>query len=158
MPRAVPLEGAEPMLLLAGADGGRLALPLSAVARLEKVPFTALERAGHDEVIQYRGDILRVVRLEALLKERRRSARHPAPEPTQLAQIVVCKTGERRVGILVNRILDIVEESVPEGRPGSRPGVKTVVVLRGRVTELLDVDALISAPAMESPTLGGAAA
>jgi len=48
---------------------------------------------------------------------------------------------------VVDSILDIVEEDISKPRPGSRDGVQGVVVIQGKVTELLDVDAVVRAAA-----------
>jgi two-component system chemotaxis sensor kinase CheA len=44
------------------------------------------------------------------------------------------------VGLVVDQILDIVEESLTVQRPASRPGVLGSAVIQGRVTELLDME------------------
>jgi two-component system chemotaxis sensor kinase CheA len=60
-------------------------------------------------------------------------------------QVVVYAGPERPVGLIVNRIVDVVEhESDVQGAP-SRPCVTKTNVIQGRVTELLDVEALIRA-------------
>ena len=46
------------LLLLEFADGGRTAIPLSAVARLEEFARNTIEQVGEQRVLQYRGEIL----------------------------------------------------------------------------------------------------
>ena len=50
---------------------------------------------------------------------------------------------ERPVGLIVERILDIVEQDTSVQGPSSRPGVECTAVIQGHVTEMLDVEALI---------------
>jgi two-component system chemotaxis sensor kinase CheA len=73
-------------LLFAGPDDSRMALPLGAVARLEEFPAADVEKSGGEWVIQYRGKILPLIRLDVVLEERRTRLRHPkqavAPDPT----------------------------------------------------------------------------
>jgi two-component system chemotaxis sensor kinase CheA len=47
------------------------------------------------------------------------------------------------VGLIVDRILDIVEQDSDIQGPSSRPGVECTAVVQGHVTEMLDVEALI---------------
>lgn len=144
---SAPKPAGEPHLLLAGPDDGRLALPLSRVLRLERISLAALERVGSEEILPYRQGPLRIVRLTRLLPERRKSARRLSPENPDQAHVVVCVSGGQPVGVAVHRILDIVDEIPADTRPGGRPGVRSTVIVRGRVTELLDLDALLAGPA-----------
>ena len=55
----------------------------------------------------------------------------------------------QRVGLVVGSILDIVEEEITARSLANRPGVLFTGVVQGRVTEFLDVDAVIRAAAPE---------
>src|SRR5262249_48084278 len=59
-PRAIAERPAERpgVLLVQGRDGGRMAIPLSKVARLEEFPRRRIERVADRSVVQYRGQIL----------------------------------------------------------------------------------------------------
>ena len=130
-------------LLFAGPDDSRMALPLSTVARLEEFPAGDVEKSGGEWVIQYRGKILPLLRLEVVLEERRTRLRHPkqsvAPDPMQ---VLVCNDEGRTLGIVVERILDIVEGRAEVRSPAAREGIVCAVVINDRVTELLDIPAL----------------
>jgi two-component system chemotaxis sensor kinase CheA len=67
--------------------------------------------------------------------------------------VVVCAARGREIGLVVDRILDIVEESVVV-RPAEGTGVVGCAVIQQRVTDLLDVDALVS---VADPSLFGSA-
>ena len=138
---------ASSFLILQGADDGRLAVPLAAVVRLEEVDAARLERTGGGEAIQYRGAILPVVRLASLLTERRRTPRTPPPPPpaSGRVQLVVQEVEGRRVGLLVESVLDVVEETVAIDPSGARPGVLGRAVIQERITEVLDTNALLAA-------------
>ncbi len=58
-------DGLQTQTLLCGGSGGLapLCLPTSMVARLEKVATSSIEYANGRQVIQYRGDILPIIRL-----------------------------------------------------------------------------------------------
>jgi two-component system chemotaxis sensor kinase CheA len=120
-----------------------MALPLSTVARLEEFPAGDVEKSGGEWVIQYRGKILPLIRLDVVLEERRTQLRHPklgvAPDPIQ---VLVCNDEGRTMGIVVERILDIVEDRAEVRSPAVREGIQYAVVINDRVTELLDIPAL----------------
>jgi two-component system chemotaxis sensor kinase CheA len=138
------------LLLLEARDQGRMAIRLSQVARLEELPRDQVEQAGEQEVIQYRGQIMPLVRVSDILPERRspeRVARDmsrgaPVPEDGPL-QVVVHQVGDRNVGIVVDRIVDVIEDSLDVRRPSTRQGVLFSVVIGSRVAELLDVESIV---------------
>ena len=54
-------------LLLRHGSHGRVAVPLSLVARLEEIPCSAIEYSADREVVQYRSQIIPLVRLSQAL-------------------------------------------------------------------------------------------
>ncbi len=134
------VDDRQALLLFRTADDGRMAVPLSMVARLEELPRAAVESAGNQDVIQYREQILPLIDLAQLLPDRRLQSRYEETVETENIHVVVFSDQGRSVGLVVEHILDIVEESLAvQGRSG-RQGVLGTVVIQGRVTELLDVD------------------
>lgn len=137
------------LLLFSGPDDGHMAVHLDHVGRLEEFPLSTVERAGKKEVVQYRGEILPLLFLSELLEERRsrsRRASKPAKAThTDQLQGIVYSSNGKRFGLVVERILDIVEESIQVKSPPSRFGVLYTAVIQGRVTELLDVPSLLQA-------------
>jgi two-component system chemotaxis sensor kinase CheA len=141
------------VLLFATEDGGRMAIPLDLVARLEEFPRSALERVGPQEVVQYRDEILPLLDVSRVLRRRRQrpggrpGARRRAGAPPaaggDTVQVVVYAGTGQRVGLVVGRILDIVEETIVARSRASRPGVLFSAVIQGRVTEFLDVEGII---------------
>ena len=129
------------MLVFRGAETGRMAIPLSQVARLEELPRHALEHVGHELVVQYRGEIMPVLDLGSLLGGGGWTG-DPAAGP-DLVQVVVFSHHGVHVGLIVDEIIDIVEDSLSNPRPTGRPGVLGSAVIAGRVTELLDVEAVL---------------
>jgi len=127
-------------LLFAGPDDARMALPLSTVARLEEFRASDVEKSGGEWVIQYRGKILPLIRLDVVLEERRIRLRHgnKVVEPDPL-QVLVCHNEGRTIGIVVERILDIVEDRADVKSPATREGILCAVVINDRVTELIDI-------------------
>ncbi len=133
-----------PMLVFISPDDGRMAIPLANVTRLEELDATKVERLGEREVIQYRGQILPLVRVFAHLPERRKEPRNPdSGVPAGLLQVVVyahqVAGGEpRHVGLVVGAIVDTVEVPAKLERTASRLGIVGCTVIQGKVTEVLD--------------------
>ena len=129
-------------VLVAGIGGGRrVAIPLSAVTRLERFPATVVEHVGSREVMQYRGAITPVVRLDRVLG----SMSDLADEIV----VVVYSRGERSVAIVVDEIVDIVDDEASHHSALGDHGLVGSTVLKERVTELLDVRAAV---ALADPT------
>ena len=134
------------LVIFTGPDDARMALPLGALARLEEFPASQVEKSGSESVIQYRGQILPLVQLSEVLEERRQSPRHtPPPADSGSLQVLVCNHEGRAVGLVVERILDIVEDRVDVKSPATRAGVLYAAIIQTRVTEMLDLDALFHA-------------
>ncbi|MEE4273973.1 MAG: chemotaxis protein CheW [Thermoanaerobaculales bacterium] len=136
---SAPAPGLERVLLIQGSDDERLALDLSRVSRLETIDRSRIERVGNSTVVQYRGEILKLIDLEKALPERRTSRRTDPPEPTSEAPVVICTMRGKACGLLVHRILDIVDADVSEATAGSRAGIKACAVIDGRVNEVIDL-------------------
>jgi two-component system chemotaxis sensor kinase CheA len=151
------------VLLFSAQDGGRMAIPLAQVARLEEFPRSALERVGARHVVQYREEILPLINVARALRPGRgrngrangQRPRPPAGEPPaagaaaahgdDTVQVVVYAGQGRRAGLVVGSILDIVEETLASRARATRPGVLFTAVVQGRVTEFLDVEGIIRA-------------
>ena len=137
------------LLLLGGSDGERMAVPLDFVQRLEEFPASAKELMGGLDVVQYRGEILRVVRLQELLENRRAHARNPqlagaGPSSEKISAIVVRSETSSNFILQVHQILGIAKVEIDQLTPPSRPCVRGSLVVQERVTELLDMPALLS--------------
>ena len=142
-------------LLFAGPGDSRMAIPLSTLARLEEFPVAQVEMSGSQWVTQYRGKILPLIRLNVVLEERRHRQRAletpPAPGSPPI-QVLVLNHEGRSFGLVVERILDIVEDHADVRSAATRPSVLYSVVIGDRVTELLDVPAILrSANAIAAP-------
>jgi two-component system chemotaxis sensor kinase CheA len=131
-------------LLLFRVGGSRMAMPLSEVDRLEEVEAGRIERAGEQEVIQYRGQILPLIRPERHLEERRSVPRSEGDEQRQDVQVVVYSHNGGSFGLVVDAIEDIADESVTVKREATREGVLGVIVVQDKITEMLDVHRLAS--------------
>ncbi|MCC7475105.1 MAG: chemotaxis protein CheW [Pirellulales bacterium] len=124
------------MLLLAVGER-QLAMPISLVARLEELPRDSVEKSDHHEVVQYRGQIMPLVRLGELLEI-------PTQEDTtQPLQIVVYSEGGRSVGFVVDRVADIADAEVSLAHECETLELLASTVIQQRVTDLLNVPRII---------------
>ena len=128
------------LLIIQVGESGQLAIPLGMVARLEEIPVSSLEAAGGQEVIQYRNEILPVVRLSSVLS----SHGIQAQSEQETMQLVVISQEDRQVGLAVDRIVDIVEEHVTAKTKADQPGILYSAVVQKRVTDLLDVNSVLA--------------
>lgn len=131
--RATAGTGNGERLLVTAVGERRVAIPLDTVTRLEEFPRDRIEHAGSREVVQYRGQILPLVRLSHLL-----GAYGEEPEGDTVS-VVVYSEGGRSVALVVDRIVDIAENSTTARRDAEEDGLVGTAVIQQRVTELLDV-------------------
>ncbi len=141
-------DGERQTLLLVRSPGnGRLAIPLAPVSRLEEFPADQVESAGEVDVIQYRGQILPLIRLKDILGERRTADRLAHAESdvpaSNLLEVIVFGDGARRVGLAVDEIIDIVQDVFEIKGRSTRNGVAGTLVIQNRVTELFDVQGFL---------------
>jgi two-component system chemotaxis sensor kinase CheA len=120
-------------LLVTAVGERRVAIPLDTVTRLEEFPRDRIEHAGSREVVQYRGEILPLVRLSSLLGV------YGEEPSSDTVSVVVYSEGGRSVALVVDRILDIAEDAVTARRDADDDGLVGTAVIQQRVTELLDV-------------------
>jgi two-component system chemotaxis sensor kinase CheA len=137
-------------LLFAGPGDARMAIPLDALARLEEFPVEQVEMSGSQWVTQYRGQILPLIRLNVVMEKRRHKLQGlqgaPAPGSGPL-QVLVLNQDGHAVGLVVERILDIVEDRADVKSAATRPLVLYSVLIGDRVTELLDIPAILKTAA-----------
>jgi two-component system chemotaxis sensor kinase CheA len=126
------------MLLAAIGEGRRVAIPLDTVTRLEQVRSDSVEKVGNREVVQYRGAILPIVRLDRHLGAYGHAER-------EVLEVIVYTDHGRSVAIVVEEILDIVDGEAAIRSDIDDMGLLGSAVLGDKVTELLDVRAAILA-------------
>ena len=135
------------MLLFRISDTRRMAVPLSQVARLEEFPRSAIEYSGNQQVVQYRRQIMPLISLSDALSDPKLRIATVLPEETQALsdtiQVIVYTKDESSIGLVVDRIMDVVEETLVVQRNMIRPGVLGSAVIESKVTELLDVESVI---------------
>jgi two-component system chemotaxis sensor kinase CheA len=129
------------LLLFRAGSFERLAIPLSLVARLEEFPLSAIEHAGGGQVVQYRNRVLPLVSLRTVLEPGVPDS-GPPPDPVQ---VVVFSDRDRSLGMVIDQILDVVEETVTVRQKAARKGLLGSAVVGKRVTDFLDLNQVIDA-------------
>ncbi len=164
---------AQTILLFNAGGRGRLAMRLDSVARLEEFAPEKIELVGEQRVVQYRGRIMPLVDVFALLPHRKKpeadagrdpaEARKPPADPSLttegLLQVAVCEDQSGRpLGLLAGQIQDIARDTLERRGESGRPGVICTLVVQDKVVELLDVDWIVRRAAADlGEELGSAA-
>ena len=133
----------ESWLLFRVGERGKLAVPLSMVSRLEEFDPAAIEMSGNQTVVQYRGEIMPLVRISEALQLPHNAA-HEGP-----LQVVVHSEGGLSVGLVVDEILDIVDQHVAVIRKADNAHLLGSAVIQQHVTDLLNVPELVASIAGE---------
>ena len=107
------------------------------MSRLEEFTVDRIERSGTAEVVQYRDGILPLIRLAQAI------GLSAAREPEMLS-VIVHDEGNGRVGIVADRVIDVVEAAFVATQVGLRPGVLGTAVVQERVTDLVDLEAVVA--------------
>jgi len=138
---------AQSWLVFGGAAGSRFALPLSAVTRLEEIPAAHIECSAGREVVQYRGEIMPLLRVSRLF--------HEPEQDRQLLPVVVFRESGLSAGLVVDRIEDIVEQFVGVRTDRRSDLLEGSAVIQERVSDLLNLKNVL-ALARRASTAGAA--
>jgi two-component system chemotaxis sensor kinase CheA len=130
-----------------GADR-RIGIPLPQVVRIVRVPRSEVEVSFDQEIVQYRDDLLPLVDLHRYLRHQ------PCDCPGETLAIIICRRGDGAVGLLVDRVLEIVEVPPDVQVAEGDDVVSGTTVLLGRVTDVVDLPALLrrAAPVAYRPS------
>lgn len=134
-------ETRQTLLLTRNGAEGQVAIPLSTVNRLEGFPASMVKRIGDRDAMEYRGQVIPLIRLSQLVPP-------GLDAPDQVAaqdsiEVVIYSEAGRTVGLIVDCIIDIVEEHAAIDPLASRPGVMGSYVSEHTITEVLDVPAIL---------------
>jgi two-component system chemotaxis sensor kinase CheA len=127
-------EPREALLIASVGQDRQVAIPLAMVTRLEEFRAASIEHVGSRELVQYRDEILPLVRLTGML-----GGAGTRVDDDVLA-VVVCFIGGRSVGLVVDAILDIAEGGLSSRDSLDGVGLLGTAVVQDRITELLDVE------------------
>jgi two-component system chemotaxis sensor kinase CheA len=128
--------------LLVEAAGRQAAVPLADVLRIEQLPVSRIEYIGYRPVLNFEGQLLPVEDTGGVLA---------AAEGNREAQIivVVCREGDRQVGIAVSKVLDVAAGG-DLFEAGSSQQAEGVTLLKDRVTGVVNLGSVAPLQAEES--------
>jgi two-component system chemotaxis sensor kinase CheA len=131
--RAAVVRNLQTVLIVDVGDKRRFALPTSMIDRLERISTSIIEQAGGQEVIQYRGAVLPILRLAEVL-----DGDVAASASDEELQIIVYRDELFGFGLAVNRIVDIAEAELPPSKATPKDGFALgSIVVQGHVTDVL---------------------
>jgi two-component system chemotaxis sensor kinase CheA len=106
------------------------AVPLSLVTRLEEIDCRKIEFSNGRHMVQYRGQLMPLVRVNDDVKLKSGEAAQP---------LLVFSDSVHSMGLAVDEIVDIVEDRLNIEVASDRPGVLGSAVIRGQATEVIDI-------------------
>jgi len=131
--RAAVVRNLQTVLIVDVGDNRRFALPTSMIDRLERISNSIIEQAGGQEVIQYRGAVLPILRLAEVL-----DGDVATSASDEELQVIVYRDEHFGFGLAVNRIVDIAEAELPTSKAAPEDGfVLGSIVVQGHVTDVL---------------------
>ncbi len=127
--------------LLVEAAGRHAAVPLADVLRIEQLPMSRIEYIGCRPVLNFDGHLLPVEDSGGMLA---------AAEGNPKAQIivVVCREGNRHVGIAVSHVLDVAAGG-DLFEAGTSQRTEGLTLLKDRVTGVVDLGSVVPLHAKE---------
>ncbi|HHB82529.1 MAG TPA: hybrid sensor histidine kinase/response regulator, partial [Devosia sp.] len=117
------------LLLFEAGSPDPKAVPLSLVTRLEELDATSVERSGSRHLVQYRGRLMPLIYVDEKTA-RKSEGRLP---------MLVFSEGERSMGLVVDKILDIIEHGLDLQVEADEPGFLGSAIVAGQATQILDV-------------------
>ena len=141
----VDLEGDDQAhLLVRLGTERRMAIPLGDVTRLEDFRTASIEHAGRREAVQYRGQILPLIRLSDVF------GAMSMPDNEDTMHVIVHTIRGKTIGLVVDEILDITTGPMGAREESTQMGLSGSAVVQERITELLKV---AEAVALADPSL-----
>jgi two-component system chemotaxis sensor kinase CheA len=137
--------------LLVEIAGRRAAVPLADVLRIEQLPVSRIEYVGYRPVLNFEGHLLPIEDTGGILAQAGSMADSATSEAAQII-VVVCRDGQRHLGIAVSHVLDVAAGSdLFEAGTGSQ--TSGVTLLKDRVTGVVDLGG-VAALAQGEPANG----
>jgi len=131
--------------LLIEVAGRRAAVLLDDVLRIEQLPLSRIEYIGNRPVLNFEGNLMPVEDSGDLI-----GAVHEISRDAKII-VVVCREGNRHVGIAVSQVLDVAVGS-ELFESGTQHRAEGVTLLKDRVTGVVGLRLVPPLPALESST------
>ncbi len=117
------------LLLFEAGSPEPKAVPLALVTRLEELDAASVEHAGNRHLVQYRGRLMPLIYVD-----------NGGPKKTEgRLPMLVFSEGERSMGLVVDKILDIIEHGLDLQVEADEAGFLGSAIVAGKATQILDV-------------------
>jgi two-component system chemotaxis sensor kinase CheA len=125
---AVAEDDLTPLLVFRAGSQQPKAVLLSLVARLEEIDCRRIESSEGQYLVQYRDQLMPLVRIDqGRLKQ------------DGAVPVLVFSDSGRRMGLIVDEIIDIVEQRLDIEVASEHPGLVGYAVVKGSATEIVDI-------------------
>jgi two-component system chemotaxis sensor kinase CheA len=117
-------------------NGAPKAVPLELVSRLEEIDVKDIEVAGDKPVVQYRGDLMRLITLDDEFS---------LPN-SGMVDVIVFGYDKKVIGLVVNEIVDIVQAPLDikiTSKAAKEHGYLGSMVISGKTTDVVDIGYLL---------------
>ncbi len=124
-------------LLFSTGHGGPKSVPLELVSRLEEIDVSQIEIAGDHPVVQYRGELMRLMMMDGQTN---------LPD-SGTVEVIVFSYDKKVIGLVVQEILDIVYTPFAikmSSKDSKQHGYLGSMVIAGKSTDVVDVGFLLS--------------
>lgn len=127
------------ILLVQIGHTGLLGIFLSRIVRLEEISKNSIEkRFNQQDVIQYRSRIIPLLYLDQLLQKT-----SPKTSSSDFLLTVICSYQEYYVGIVVDKIIDILEEEIDFSETFCEKENVKPIVFNNKVVDLVNLEKMI---------------
>jgi two-component system chemotaxis sensor kinase CheA len=134
-------EERQSFLLFHAGDGAPKAVPLALVARLESIDRKLIEKSGDNVVVQYRGALMPLIPLSPMAMSVTTTVTDGEDD---VQSVLVFADEDKNMGLMVDRIIDIVDEKLHVDLSSKRPGYLGTSIISGKATDILDAAYFIS--------------
>jgi len=133
--------------LLVDVAGRQAAVPLADVLRIEQLPLSRVEYIGYRPVLNFEGQLLPVEDSGGVLAAAQENSNAQGGSEKQII-VVVCREGNRHVGIAVSHVLDVAAGG-DLFEAGTTLRTTGVTLLKNHVTGVVDLGGVPPLPAGE---------
>jgi len=134
--------------LLVEVAGRRAGVPLKDVLRIEQLPISRIEYIGYRPVVNFEGQLLPVEDAGGILAAGQGQVQGQGEGEAQII-VVICREGDRQVGIAVSHVLDVAAGG-DLFEAGTSQHAGGVTLLKNRVTGVVDLGGIAPLPVAES--------
>jgi two-component system chemotaxis sensor kinase CheA len=135
---AASLGAIDAEFLIVEIGAKQAALPLGDILRIERIPRSRIERVGWTPVLRFEGSVLPLEDSAGILDQEGDSSAE--------LTVVVCRDGERHVGLAVSQVLDVAS-GTPLAEAGTDAVAAGVTLLKERVTAVVNLSRFPAFPA-----------